>query len=139
MTSVRWSDIRCTSVGILSGHLFRRRYQVRIQGSKQTGQIVDYQVKTKLSSGEEVDCVQLVNDLFYTRDRDKQVEIVKKLAEATNSLVPIMPIGEKTAPFKVYNEKLTYPEDPIAPEWYGGANDRVWLRQIKHGLMYFAD
>lgn len=106
---------------------------------KQTGQIVDYQVKTKLSSGEEVDCVQLVNDLFYTRDRDKQVEIVKKLAEATNSLVPIMPIGEKTAPFKVYNEKLTYPEDPIVPEWYGGANDRVWLRQIKHGLMYFAD
>ena len=78
--------------GILSGHLFRRRYQVRFKDPKQTGQIVDYQVKTKLSSGEEVDCVQLVNDLFYTRDRDKQVEIVKKLAEATNSLVTIMPI-----------------------------------------------
>jgi len=106
---------------------------------KLTGQIITYEVKVKLSSGEEVDAVQLVNELFYTRDRDKQVEIVKKLAEATNALVPIMPIGEKTAPFKVYNDRLVYPEDPTLPEWYGGANDRVWLRLIKHGKMYFKD
>lgn len=106
---------------------------------KLTGQLVKYEVKVKLSSGEEVDCIQLVNDLFYTRDYNEQVEIVKKLAEATNILAPIMPIGEKTAPFKVYNEKLVYPEDSLAPEWYGGANARVWTKMINHGQMYLAD
>jgi len=109
------------------------------QDPKLTGQLVTYEVKVKLSSGEEVDAVQLVNELFYTRDRDKQVEIVKKLAEATNILVPIMPIGEKTAPFKVYNDKLVYPEDPLIPEWYGGANARVWMRMIKYGQIYFKE
>ena len=57
-----------------------------------------------------------------------RLKSLRNLLKLPNFLVPIMPIGEKTAPFKVYNEKLTYPEDPIAPEWYGGANDRVRLR-----------
>lgn len=116
--------------------------QVRLgfKDPKLSGQITTTSVKVKLpSTGEEVDVVKLVDQLFYTKDRKQQVEIVKKLAEATNTLVPIMPIGEKTAPFKVYNDRLVYPTDSLLPEWYGGANDRVWVRLIKLGKMYLKD
>jgi len=97
----------------------------------------DPKVNIKLSSGETVDPILLLNQLFYATDKDEQTQITAKLAQATNEFVPIMPIGEKTAPIKIHNTKLSYPTDPLLPEWYGGANTRVIARLLKLGELYY--
>lgn len=97
----------------------------------------DPKINVKLSSGETVDPIALIDELFYEVDKDKQTKITEKLAQATNEFVPIMPIGEKTAPIKIHNTKLSYPDDPLLPEWYGGANTRVIARLLKLGELYY--
>lgn len=97
----------------------------------------DPKISIKLSSGETVDPIALLNELFYATDKDEQTKIVEKLAQATNEFAPIMPIGEKTAPIKIHNTKLAYPDDPLLPEWYGGANTRVIARLLKLGELYY--
>lgn len=93
-----------------------------------------------LSSGETVDPIKLIDELFYTVDKDRQKEIVQKLAQATNEFAPLMPIGEKAAPWKLYNTKLTgFPEDPKAPEWFGGAGMRPIAKLIKLGKLYYGE
>lgn len=89
----------------------------------------------KLPSGETVNATTLIDQLFYTSDLAKQKELTGKLAELTNEVCPFMPIGEKTAPWKIYNTKLTgFPSDPLAPEWYGGAGMRPVAKLIKLGM-----
>ncbi|SHE97350.1 peptide/nickel transport system substrate-binding protein [Caldanaerobius fijiensis DSM 17918] len=95
-------------------------------------------ITIKLSNGDVVKPVGLIDELFYTQDVNRQKEIVRKLAQATNEYVPFMPIGEKTAPWKLYNTNLTgYPDDPKAPEWYGGAGMRPIAKLIKLGKFYY--
>jgi peptide/nickel transport system substrate-binding protein len=93
-------------------------------------------LKIKLASGETVSPYALIDQLFYTMDQGEQKKILEQLAQATNEFLPIMPIGEKTVPYKLYHTDTKfkgYPEDPKDPYWYGGSTAPVFGKLIKNG------
>jgi len=96
-------------------------------------------IRIELPTGEVIDPLALVDELFYTMDRARQEEIVELLGWATNAYAPLMPIGEKTAPWKIHNTKLVYPEDASSAEWYGGAVMRPAAKLLKTGKIYYAE
>lgn len=110
--------------------------RIGFKDPKETG---DPTISIELASGEVVDPLALIDELFYAVDRARQEEIVQQLARATNECAPIMPIGEKAAPWKMFSTNMTYPQDPTEPEWYGGATMRPPAKLLKTGKMYFAD
>ncbi len=94
--------------------------------------------KVKIGTGETVDVYKLIDEVFYTNEKNDQIKIIDKLALATNEFVPFYPIGEKTTPFKVYHTrtKLTgYPEDPKDPIWFGGSSTDSFSKLLKLGKM----
>ncbi len=92
-----------------------------------------YEVKVTIpSTGETVDVLALVDELFYA-DEERAKVIVEQLALATNELVPMVAIGEKAEPIKIYapNRKIfNFPGDE-EPFWFQGLNS--YARMMKLG------
>lgn len=119
-------------------HIYRdNMVQTGLKDPKDTSSAVP-SLKVQINTGETVDVYQLVDQLFYTIDKNEQSKIVEKLALATNEFVPIVTIGEKTVPYKLYHtdNKITgYPQDPKDPCWYGGSTAPVFSKLLKYGKM----
>ncbi len=91
-------------------------------------------VEIRMADGSIVKPIELIDELFYTVEEGRQREIIHTLMKATNEFCILLPIGEKTAPWKLYNTKLTgFPDDPRSPEWFGGAGMRPIAKLIKLG------
>lgn len=109
--------------------------QIGLKDPKSTSSSTS-ELKVKIGSGETIDVYETIDKLFYTIDRNEQVKLIEKLAQATNELMPILPIGEKTVPYKLYHTdtKITgYPTDPTDPHWFGGSTGPVYTKLLKYG------
>jgi peptide/nickel transport system substrate-binding protein len=94
-----------------------------------------YELTYTLASGEEVDVLATIDELFYTFDEAKQRELIEILARVTNEFVPFVAMGEKAEPIKIYapEKKITGFPGVEAPFWYSGLNS--YARLIKVGQL----
>jgi peptide/nickel transport system substrate-binding protein len=92
-----------------------------------------YEVKVKIATGETVDMLALIDQLFYTTDDKQATAIIEKLALGHNELVPSIAIGEKAEPIKIYapgKKIVNFPSDE-EPYWFQGLNS--YSRMMKLG------
>jgi len=94
-----------------------------------------YELVYTLSSGEEVDVLATIDELFYTFDEEEQTALIEKLARVTNEFVPFVAMGEKAEPIKIYapGRKIVGFPGEDEPYWYSGLNS--YARLIKMGLL----
>ncbi|MGL5149500.1 MAG: ABC transporter substrate-binding protein [Clostridium sp.] len=94
----------------------------------------------KMLDGSTKDMLPVVNELLTTDNEARRIELTEYLAKTVNELSLFMPLVTKYIPNKVFNENLTgYPEDPNDTLWYGAATQRVYVRLMREGKLYYKD
>jgi peptide/nickel transport system substrate-binding protein len=88
--------------------------------------------------GKEIDLNDTIDNMFYTTDPDAIKTVTKELARAANDLAILMPLGEKYAPMKVYDQNLIGydPDNRTAPENYSYGM-RVIGKMIRLGKLEY--
>lgn len=94
-----------------------------------------YELTYTLASGEEVDVLATIDELFYAFNEDEQRALIETLARVTNEFVPFVAMGEKAEPIKIYapGKKIVGFPGIDEPYWYSGLNS--YARLIKMGLL----
>lgn len=96
------------------------------------------QVNLKLADGTTVDMLPLVDELLTTKDAARKTELTEFFAKTINDLSLFMPLVTKYIPNKIYNPYLTgFPEDPNDVLWYGSSTQRVYVRLMREGKLYY--
>lgn len=93
------------------------------------------------TSGKEYNVTQLLSKLYETTSKDETIKITEDLATLTNDLVNFIPLIEKTAPFRIYDPKLSVADGTIGkPQnsfyYYGNLNN-ILSKMIRDGKLYF--
>lgn len=92
-----------------------------------------YEVKVKIATGETVDVLDLIDQLFYATDKKVATALVEKLAMAHNELVPFLGIGEKAEPIKIYAPAKKIVDFPGENEPYWANGLYSYARLMKLG------
>ena len=114
-------------------------YSTRMNMPKlETGQ---ERIITAPTSGKEYNISHILADLYETTDEAKIKELTQQLMTVTNDYVPYVPLIEKTAPFRIYDTKLSVADGEIGQSqnsfyWYGGLNEII-AKQLRGGQLYF--
>lgn len=93
------------------------------------------------TSGKEINVTQLLAKLYETTDKNEMLKISDELATLTNDLVNFVPLIEKTAPFRIYDPKLSVADGTIGqPQnsfyYYGNLNN-ILAKMLRAGELYF--
>lgn len=98
-------------------------------------------ILTAPTSKKQYNVTQLLASLYEATDKAKIASLTEELMTLTNDLVPFVPLIEKTAPFRVYDTKLSLADGKLgAPQnsflWYGNLNNML-AKQLRAGELYF--
>ncbi|HWI62084.1 MAG TPA: ABC transporter substrate-binding protein [Symbiobacteriaceae bacterium] len=92
------------------------------------------------TGGKEYNVTQMLSKLYESTSQDEVVKLTEDFMTLTSDLVHFIPLIEKTAPFRVYDTKLSLPEGKVGePQtsfyYYGNLN--VSLSKMLRGEQLF--
>lgn len=93
------------------------------------------------STGKEYNVTKILADLYEATDEAEIKQLTQELMTLTSDLVPFVGLIEKTAPFRIYDTKLSLAEGELGvPQnsffWYGNLNTML-AKQLRAGELYF--
>ena len=93
------------------------------------------------TSGKDYNVTQALAKLYEATSKDETVKLTEELMTATNDLVYFVPVIEKTAPFRIYDPKLSLAEGTIGkPQnsffYYGNLN-QILSKMIRAEQLFF--
>lgn len=93
------------------------------------------------TSGKEYNVTQLLSKLYEATDKAEITKTTEELITLTNDLVYYVPVIEKTAPYRIYDPKLSVADGTIGkPQnsfyYYGNLNG-ILAKMLRAGELYF--
>jgi len=98
-------------------------------------------ILTAPSTGKEYNVSQILAQLYEATDQAEIERLTEDLMTLTSDLVPFVGLIEKTAPFRIYDTKLSLADGELGvPQnsffWYGNLNNML-AKQLRAGELYF--
>lgn len=92
-------------------------------------------------TNKDVNVTQLLSKLYESTDKNQTVQITEQLATLTNDLVNMVPLIEKTTPFRIYDPKLSVADGTIGqPQnsfyYYGNLNN-ILTKMLRSNELHF--